>query len=602
MSAIPTPPGGRAYSLLPVLRRLWRALSARRRRQFTMLVLLMLFCSFAELLSIGVVFPFLIALTSPTALLKHAYAGPVLEAIGISSQEGLILGLTIAVISAVGMANIVRLGVSYLSIRYGYAIGTDLAVRVFRDALYRPYSTHVARNSSELISGITVKTSTVVHGVLMPMLLLANAGVVLLLALSSLLWTWPWVAMAAVGVAATSQAFVGRMTAQVLQANSQRIADGSTHAVKALQEALGGIRDVLLDGSQEVHASIFETSDRMTRRAQADNAALGAVPRYVLEFVGVLVLVSVAYVLARSRRDFSTIVPTLGLLAMAAQRLLPYLQQAWTSWITVSGNRAVIIDTLEALEAAPALPDRSPMQALTFSHEIELRGVSFRYGPNLPLVLNAVSATFAKGARVGFVGATGSGKSTCLDVLMGLLRPSDGELLVDGVAIGHDGMQAWQAHLAHVPQSIFLTDASIEENIALGIPCAQIDRTLLRDAARRAQIHDAIEAMPLGYSTLVGERGVRLSGGQRQRIGIARALYKRADVIFFDEATSALDVQTEAAVARAIDEIGRDVTLFIVAHRHSTLQHCDEVVEFADGKILCRGSYAGLVAGTAGIQ
>jgi ATP-binding cassette subfamily B protein len=586
--------------MLRALHRVWIVLGARRRRQFFMLFVLMLIGSAADLVSIGIVFPFLIALTAPAVILEHAYASPVLHALGVQSHEALILALTLAVIGAVAMSNAVRLGVSYLSIRYGYAIGADLGVRIFRDALYQPYATHIARNGSVLISGIMVKTSTVVHGVVMPMLVLMNAVMVLFLAIGSLFWAWPWVALAVIGIAVASQAAVGFMSRRSLQANSQRIAEGSTQTLKVLQEGLGGIRDVLLEGSQEVHVHIFETSDRTTRRAQADNAALGAVPRYVMEFVGVTVLASVAYALARSKNDFVTVVPTLGLLAMGTQRLLPYMQQALSSWLTVGGNRAVLLDALELLESPPVVPDRSPVTPLTFAHSIELRDVSFRYAPELPLVLSAANCSFAKGSRVGFIGPTGSGKSTCLDILMGLLQPSEGELLVDKEAIDRTRVRAWQAHVAHVPQAIFLTDASIEENIALAVPRSRIDRDLLVSAARKAQIHDAIQAMPNGYSTLVGERGVRLSGGQRQRIGIARALYKRADVIFFDEATSALDAQTEAAVAQAIHELGRDVTVFIVAHRLSTLQHCDEVLEFVDGKIVRRGSYAGVAAGAAG--
>jgi ATP-binding cassette, subfamily B, bacterial PglK len=582
--------------LLHALRRLWRALGVRRKRQFFVLAMLMVLGSAADLVSIGIVFPFLIALTDPASIMRTAYVGPVLHALSIQSHEALILTLTLAVIGTVAMANGVRLAVNYLSIRYGYAIGTDLGVRIFRDALYQPYASHIARNGSVLISGIMVKTSTVVHGVLMPMLVLINAAMILVLAIGALLWTWPAIAIAVIGIVAASQAAVALMSKRSLHANSRRIADGSTQAFKVLQEGLGGIRDVLLEASQEVHARVFENSDRGARRAQADNAALSAAPRYLMEFIGVATLAGVAYTMARSKSDFVTIVPTLGLLAMGAQRLLPYAQQALSSWLTISGNRAVLLDALALLESPPTAPDRSMVEPLAFTESIELRGVSFRYSPELPLVLSAVNCSFAKGARIGFIGATGSGKSTCLDILMGLLEPSQGELLVDKVKIDRTRVRAWQTHVAHVPQTIFLTDASIEENIALAIPRSQIDRELLVSAARRAQIHDAIQAMPNGYSTLVGER-VRLSGGQRQRIGIARALYKRADVIFFDEATSALDVQTEAAVAQGIHELGRDVTVFIVAHRLSTLQHCDEVLEFVDGKILRRGSYASVAAG-----
>jgi ATP-binding cassette subfamily B protein len=574
-------------------------LGTRRRRQFAVLSLAMLLGSAAEFMSIGIVFPFLAALTTPEMVLGHPRAAVLLESVGIRSQDVLVVALTLAVIGAVALSNLLRFAVTSLSIRYGYAIGTDLGTRLFRDALYQPYSVHVGRHSGALISAITAKVSAVVHGVLMPMLVLMGAALVLLVALGGLLWAWPWIALSVIALAVLTQAAMSAASRRRLQANSERINEGSTQSIKALQEGLGGIRDVLLDGSQAVHVQRFQAADWSVRRAQAENAALGLGSRYLMEFVGVTALVSVAYVLSLSSTDFATVVPTLGLLAMAAQRLIPYLQQAIAAWLSVSGHRAVLLDMLGLLEAPAAEPDRRHVDPLPFSHQIELHGVEFRYGNDLPLVLGGVDFRFVKGKRYGLIGATGSGKSTCMDLLMGLLTPTAGQLRVDGVPVEGERVRAWQARLAHVPQSIFLTDASIEENIALGVRASQIDRALVRDAARRAQIHDAIEAMPQGYATLVGERGVRLSGGQRQRIGIARALYKRADVILLDEATSALDAQTEAAVAEAIHELGRDVTLFIVAHRLSTLQDCDEVLEFADGRISRRGPYASVVGGAA---
>jgi ATP-binding cassette subfamily B protein len=232
---------------------------------------------------------------------------------------------------------------------------------------------------------------------------------------------------------------------------------------------------------------------------------------------------------------------------------------------------------------------------MPFEQAIALKGVSFRYGDDLPWVLRGIDLTIPRGSRVGFIGQTGSGKSTAIDLIMGLLAPVEGSLEIDGQAVTPATCRGWQAHLAHVPQAIFLADGTIAENIAFGVPSGQIDRDRVRSAARGAQIASVIEGWAEQYDTVVGERGVRLSGGQRQRIGIARALYKSADVIVLDEATSALDTTTEEAVMRTIEGLGRDTTVLIVAHRLSTLRTCDRVVELRGGRIARVGTYAELV-------
>jgi ATP-binding cassette subfamily B protein len=272
--------------------------------------------------------------------------------------------------------------------------------------------------------------------------------------------------------------------------------------------------------------------------------------------------------------------PLLGAFALGAQRLLPLLQQVYQSWATLRGASKTVDHVLALLEQP--LPRHAIEQSpppLPYYRDIELRDVGHRYNPGGPWVLRHISFRIPKGSRVGVKGTTGSGKSTLLDIVMGLLSPTTGQVLVDGAPVTPTNQRAWQAHIAHVPQSIYLADASVAENIAFGTPTAQIDLERVREAASRAQIAKTIEALPNGYDTLVGERGVQLSGGQRQRIGIARALYKRADVLVFDEATSALDTKTEAEVMGAIQTLDRELTIFLIAHRLSTLEGCDVTVD-----------------------
>jgi ATP-binding cassette subfamily B protein len=286
----------------------------------------------------------------------------------------------------------------------------------------------------------------------------------------------------------------------------------------------------------------------------------------------------------------------LGALALGAQRLLPALQQSYSAWASIAGNHASLDDTIELLDQPLPAELLQPAPApLLFQKDIQFRGVRFRYANDGPWVLDGLNLVIVKGARVGFVGSTGSGKSTTLDLLMGLLMPTEGELLVDGQPISGIRVKAWQQTIAHVPQSIYLADTTLAENIAFGVPPDTIDLDRVRQAARQAQIADFIESSPEGYQAYVGERGIRLSGGQRQRIGIARALYKQASVLVFDEATSALDNATEQSVMDAIEGLSSDLTILLIAHRLTTVRRCDTIVELEHGQVVAQGSYEQLL-------
>jgi ATP-binding cassette subfamily B protein len=269
------------------------------------------------------------------------------------------------------------------------------------------------------------------------------------------------------------------------------------------------------------------------------------------------------------------------------------LQQIYNAYITLKGNQASTQDALDLLDQPiPEYAYAQPAKPIVFQTVIALKNLGFRYSPEGPWVLRHLNLQIPKGSRVGFAGVTGSGKSTLLDVVMGLLTPTEGSLLIDNTAVNPENTRAWQAHISHVPQALYLSDTSISENIAFGVPAELIDLQRVRQAAQQAQIAQTIEGWRSGYDTLVGERGVRLSGGQRQRIGIARALYKRANVIIFDEATSALDNETESAVMQAVETLSRDTTILIIAHRLTTLKNCDRIVELGAGGIKAAGSYA----------
>jgi ABC-type multidrug transport system fused ATPase/permease subunit len=423
-------------------------------------------------------------------------------------------------------------------------------------------------------------------------LTLISSAAMLVTILIALLSVDPLIAVTAFGGFGLIYVVIISLTRKQLLVNSERMARESTQVIKSLQEGLGGIRDVLIDGSQAAYCQIYRNADLPLRRAQGNTSFIGASPRYAMEALGMLLIAALAYFLAQQVDGITKAIPVLGTLALGAQRLLPVLQQAYGAWVGIQGGRVSLKDTLELLDQPlPYYADQSAGQPLPFNHNIALKQLGFRYGPQTPYVLKQLNLTIPKGSRIGFIGATGSGKSTLLDIIMGLLQPTDGTLEVDGKLVTLGNNRAWQAHIAHVPQVIFLADSTIEENIAFGVPKDRIDNARVRHAAQQAQIAESIETWPKQYQTFVGERGIRLSGGQRQRIGIARALYKQADVIIFDEATSALDNETEQAVMQAIENVSKELTLLIIAHRLTTLKKCTQIVELGDGSIKRVGNY-----------
>ena len=582
--------------LSQLLRRLWRHVGPRRRRQLGLLFVLMLAASYAEVLTIGAVLPFLGVLTAPEVVFNHRLAQPLVRWLGIAGPEQLLLPLTVFFCAATLAASAMRLLILWANIRLSNAIGADLSISVYRRTLYQPYPVHVARNSSEVIDGIAGKTNGIVGATIMPLMTLASAAVMLVMVVVALLAIAPWLALAAAVGFGLVYGLAVRLTQRHLAANSQRIAHESTRVLKALQEGLGGIRDVLIDGTQATYCRIYRDADLPLRRAQGNNQFIAQCPRLGIEAIGMLLIAALAYVLARQEQGIAAAIPVLGALALGAQRLLPVLQQGYLGWSTMRGKQASLQEALDLLDQPlPADVDRPAAEPLDFRREIRLRKLGLRYTAEGPWVLRDLDLVIPKGGRIGFIGATGSGKSTLLDVVMALLPPTEGTVEVDDRPLDAAIVRSWQAQIAHVPQTVFLTDASIEENIAFGIPPERIDRERVRQAARLAQIAEVVESWPEKYGTLVGERGVRLSGGQRQRVGIARALYKRASVLVFDEATSALDNATERAVMESIEGLGEDVTILMVAHRLSTLRNCSQIVEVTNGAAESRGRFADLV-------
>ena len=556
----------------------------------------MIVASLSEIISIGAVLPFLGALTAPEQVYQHPLMQSIIQILGLTEPSQLILPLTIFFIIAVLLAGSIRLTLLYVMTRLSFATGADLSISIYRRTLYQEYTVHVSRNSSEVINSIITKTNIVINGVLTQVLTFISSTTLLIGIMGALF---------AINISVALSASIGfgllywlviRYTKNQLKDNSQIIADQSTQMIKSLQEGLGGIRDLLIDGTQQFYCQLYRSADLPLRRASGNNLFISGSPRYALEAIGMTLIAGLAYVMTQQEGGMVTAIPVLGALALGAQRLLPALQQAYGAYSTIKGSNSSLKDVLDLLgQPLPVYADQPLPKPIPFERELKLTELNFRYTEDSPWVLKNINLSLKKGARIGFIGVTGSGKSTLIDIIMGLLPPTNGKLMIDQQPINSQNCRAWQAHIAHVPQNIYLSDSTIEENIAFGIAKEEIDHQRVKKAAQQAQIAELIEEWEEGYQTFVGERGVRLSGGQRQRIGIARALYKKANVLIFDEATSALDNETEWEVMKAIEEIGEEITVLIIAHRLTTLKGCDKIVKLGKKHTTHVGNYQEMI-------
>ena len=574
---------------------LWSHFSLRRRRQYFFLITLTLVCALLEVVSLSAVIPFITVISNPDGLLEYPLIIEIIGSFGITKNSDLVIIICIGFMLVALLTGGMRILLIWMSIHIINATSRDISDKVLYRILYQPYSVHIANNSSEVISSMVKKidssTSTISASVNIIISTLLFTSIITTVFVINYM-----VAIGSVVIFGSTYLFIAWLTRYRVANNGQTIVKEQGNMIKTIQEALGGIRDVLLDGTQSIYCKTYHKSNSISLRANGENVFLNGSPRYIMEMLGMILIASIAMFINYQSNNSVIALPMLGVLALGAQRSLPLMQQLYGGWSTLLSSKAALGDVLVLLDQSlPEQIDLSLQKPLLFKQSIRLNNLSFRYGKDSPWILNNISLTIPKGSRVGIIGKTGSGKSTMADLLMGLLEPTQGEIMVDSKQVGLDLKQVWQRTVAHVPQSIFLTDASVAENIAFGIPLDQIDMNLIHEAAEQARIAEFIDSLPESYGANVGERGVKLSGGQRQRIGIARALYKKASVLIFDEATSALDNETEYNVMEAIESLSKDLTLIIIAHRITTLQNCTMIVELGDSGIKRVGSYQDII-------
>jgi ABC-type multidrug transport system fused ATPase/permease subunit len=565
------------------------------------MMLLMLAGAVAELVTVGAVIPLLALAADPNYFAGFPAANRIISSFGLEEPNDLIVAAAGFLVIAAIASTIVRSALIWSNSQVVFGIGFDISLRVFTRMLHQPYESYVQQNSSAPLSALE-KIYIVTAGIIGPLVAASTSAIIAISIIVFLFIVDPIAAAVALTSIGTVYVAISLISKRALLRNSRRTALIRTQRLKAVQESWGGMRDIILDQSQPIfERRLAEYEDEMRHLMTKANFVVEA-PRYTVEGFGIIVVAMLAVYFSWQPGGVLAYLPILGALALGAQRLLPLVQAMYRGWASYSINAHAFQDVLDLMELPVKSAAAAPTSGKTLPDQatIEVQDLHFGYREGEE-ILKGVSLRIRPGERVGFIGKTGSGKSTLVDVMMGLLKPSSGRILLSGTPLDDSNTSEWQTRIAHVPQAIFLSDDSVAANIAFGCSADEIDMARVVHAAERADIRNFIDQLPDGFETTVGERGIRLSGGQRQRIGIARALYKDASLLIFDEATSALDSDTEASVMEAVQGLDRNLTIILIAHRLSTLAACDTVYRMETGRIAQTGSYRDVVVGSHGV-
>lgn len=573
---------------LSTAHKIWGMLTPDERRSAAILLGLMLGGMVLETFGIGLMIPAIGLLMQDDLAARYPAITPVLERLGNPGQKSLIVGAMLGLTGVYLAKNLFLAFLAWRQTRFTSCVQVRLSQWLFTTYLRQPYTFHLQRNSARLMSSVTGEVGTFGSALTQTMSILTE-GLVLLGIASLLLVVEPLGAMLVVLVLGGAVWGFHRITrARITRwGQARQYHDGLR--IQHLQQGLGGAKDVKLLGREGDFLAQYRVHNTQSARVGQFQATLQQIPRLWLEFLVMAGMAALVITMLAQGRDMASIMPTLGLFAVAAFRLMPSVNRVLGAVQSLRYSLSVINTLHEELKLAVPEPAAQNINGTAFQHEISLADISYTY-PGAPTpALNGLSLTIQKGESVGFIGPSGSGKSTLVDVILGLLPPGAGQVAVDGQDI-QQNLRAWQDQIGYVPQSIYLTDDTLRRNVAFGIPGEQIDAAAVQRAIKDAQLEEFVTSLPDGIETIVGERGIRLSGGQRQRIGIARALYHNPAVLVLDEATSALDTTTERGVMQAVRALQGSKTILIVAHRLSTVEHCDRLYRLEQGRVVEEGT------------
>jgi ATP-binding cassette, subfamily B, bacterial PglK len=583
-------------------RKLLGLLNPHERKRFFLLLGMILVMGLIEVLGVASIVPFMYVVADPAAVEENALLARLYAWTGFGDTQSFLILLGFAVFGIVVFGLLFKALTQYAIYRFTMLRSYSISSRMLQGYLHQPYTWFLHRNSAEVASAVLAEVGQVVNKSLLPGMKFIASSVVVLFLVALLVVAQPVVALTAAAVLGFAYGGIYLSVRQMLERIGRERRSANQARFHIANEATGGIKDLKLMGLEDSFLRRYQTAAKRVAEHDAMIGAIGDVPRFVLEaiaFGGLLFFV--LFLLLRSEGSLVDIIPILALYAFAGVRLFPALQEVFRSLSNIRFGKATLDklseDIRENAAAAAKRPPRSTGPALRLNERLELADVHYAYPQSDRSALRGLNLAIDARMTVGIVGGTGAGKTTTVDLILGLLTPDRGELRVDGVPITGANLRAWQQSIGYVSQQIFLTDDTITANIAFGLEKKDIDEAAVERAARIAELHNFVmEELPQGYDTLVGERGVRLSGGQRQRVGIARALYHDPDVLILDEATSALDNLTERAVMDAVHNLGHAKTIIMIAHRLTTVRECDVIFMLEHGRLVEAGTYDDLLA------
>ncbi|MFK3868317.1 ABC transporter ATP-binding protein [Psychrobacter faecalis] len=586
--------------MLSVIKELFSLLSEKQRKHFYILQFLVILMAFTELLGIASIAPFMALVGDISLLQQEGVYSKLYQFSGINSPVDFVFAAGCLVLLMLTISTIVSMLTTWRLAVYGASVGTELADRLYSYYMEQSWLFHASGSSAQLTKQVSTEANRISVGVIQPLMSL-NAKLVLALFISISIFIYnPIIALAGISAFVLSYMLMYKLVRKSLILNGRRLSDVSTQRFRLMNEGFGGIKDVLLLDRKYDFIDRFTEEGGLQARAQGTNNTISLVPRFFVELLAFGAMISLVLVLIKSYDgNLGQVLPVLAIYALACFKLLPALQQIYSSITQIKGNSAAFEAVKEDLQQSKItqnkLNEKTVSPKLKFEQQIKLDNITFAYPNKENYALNNVSISIPINHVIGIVGSSGSGKSTLIDIILGLLPPQSGHIYIDDTLITEDNIRGWQNSLGFVPQSIFLSEGSIAENIAFGISANEIDYNQVLKAIELAHLTELVEELPKGLHTKVGERGVQLSGGQRQRIGIARALYNEADILIFDEATSALDGITEKIIMDAIHDFTGQKTIIMIAHRLKTVQKCDTIYLMEKGRVVDQGTYQQLV-------
>lgn len=587
--------------MLKMIHQLFSLLTPSQVRQFYVLQLLVVVMAFTELVGIASIAPFMALVGDISLLEKDGLFAELYQFSGVSNPMDFLFYTGLAVLFMLAFSTVISMFTIWKLSLYAARVGTEIADRLYAHYLQQDWLFHASGSSAHLTKQVSTEALRVTDLIIQPLLQM-NAKVVLAVFISvSILIYDPLIAISGLLLFACAYFLLYKLVRKRLHANGLKISHVFTQRFQLMNEGFGGIKDVLLLNRRYDFVERFQESGKAFAQARGTNIALSQVPRYFMELIAFGAMISLVLLLIKLYQgNLGTVLPILAVYALAAFKLLPALQQIYSSITQIKGNAAAFEAIKGDLEQSLKTKQPSNTETtnihLPLHKQVSLNNITFSYPGKPSPAVKDLTLVIPKNSVIGLVGASGSGKSTAIDLLLGLLNPQKGELCIDDTCITPANKRAWQNTLGFVPQSIYLSEGSIAENVAFGLPVKDINLEQVNKALELANLTELVEQLPQGIQTQVGERGVQLSGGQRQRIGIARALYHEADVLVFDEATSALDGITEKIIMEAIHDFSGKKTIIMIAHRLKTVQKCDIIYMMDKGKIIDQGTYQQLLA------